>query len=244
MFLMNIKIKKKLTNNIIGLFLLISLLLFFLVNLDIYKKTYNIIKKNVNDRLIEKYGFCSGEGYGFIKYIQNKYNLIQNPTIINYVSYPSPYWILENSSIELNKNEMILINYPDNYYINFEKKNKNEFENSNFVEHSSGIKKINLFFEKIKNTGKIKTKIDIIKLFHNKEELIKTLFIDEEYSNKVSVNVNFTTDKLNSRWEKIIIRIKNDNLDISKVTLDMKNLYDPKLKKIIENQERCYYVKQ
>lgn len=241
---MSMKIKKKLLNNPLGIILLISLFMILLVNLNIFKKTYDISNNNINNRLTQKYGFCSGEGYGFIKYIKNKYKLRKNPVIINYVSYPSPYWMLENTNIELSKNDLILINYPNNYLINFKKKNKNEFINSDLVEYSTGIKKINIILEKVENVERVNIKIDIIKLFHNKEKLIKTFLFDENFNNKISIPVNFSTDQLNSRWEKILIRTQNNNSIISKISLDMQNLYDPNLKKIIENHGRCYYVKQ
>jgi len=239
---MRLKIKKLLFNNLIGLLLLISILLIFFVNLNIFKKSYIILKSNTFDRLIERYGYCNGEGFGFIKFIQNKYDLKQNPIIINYAIYPSPYWMLENTKIQFNNNQIILINYPNSYTLNFKKKNKNEFVNSNFVEHSSGIKNINLHLDNNKKTERISAKINIIKLFHNKEKLVKTFFIDQEYSNKISIPVDFDTSELNSRWEKIIVRIYNTNYNIRNINFDMKNLYNPNLTKIIEKYESCYYV--
>ena len=63
---------KKINNKI---FLLIILILFISVKYNFFINTYNLIKKDYPNRMISIYGNCSKEGYGFSKFIYDKYSL-------------------------------------------------------------------------------------------------------------------------------------------------------------------------
>ena len=53
--------------NFIG-FLIIS----FIYNHNFFRKFYNIFQKGYETRLIEKYGYCSGESIGFLRMLKKK----------------------------------------------------------------------------------------------------------------------------------------------------------------------------
>jgi hypothetical protein len=67
-------------------YILIIIILFsiFFIGNSFFQKLNNIIKKNYQSRLFEVYGNCSGDSYGFLQMVKNKYNLEKNPLIINY----------------------------------------------------------------------------------------------------------------------------------------------------------------
>ncbi len=108
-------------NNFIKIFLLLSLSLILLKNLDLFKKGYFVLTKDYNQRFIESYekeqfsGFCSKESHGYVHYIKTKYKNRYSPLIINLDKKRRklPYWIFYNSIGEIDKNKLILLNYND-----------------------------------------------------------------------------------------------------------------------------------
>ena len=59
----------------INIFFFILLLLVFANKFDFFLNTYIILKNNAHSRLIDNYGYCNPQAYGFIKDVYNKYNL-------------------------------------------------------------------------------------------------------------------------------------------------------------------------
>ena len=117
---------KKVDNKI---FLLLVLVLFISVNYGFFINTYNLIKKDYPSRMISIYGDCSKEGYGFTKFVFEKYNLKHNLDSLN--GQPETY--ANTNGFFYNKNKLgsdkfkILINYNKDISNNFEilEKNKN-----------------------------------------------------------------------------------------------------------------------
>ena len=76
--------------NNIQIFLLLSLVLFFLLKTDFFKKTFFLLTKNYSERFMDAYnndyfsGFCSKESHGYIQFIKDKYQLTYPPKIINF----------------------------------------------------------------------------------------------------------------------------------------------------------------
>ena len=68
-------VKKLFLNNIklilIYCFLIIALLQYFSVPYNIY----SLLKRPYEERMTREYGYCEKEGYGYTKFIMNKYNL-------------------------------------------------------------------------------------------------------------------------------------------------------------------------
>ena len=110
---------KKVDNKI---FLLLVLVLFISVNYGFFINTYNLIKKDYPSRMISIYGDCSKEGYGFTKFVFEKYNLKHNLDSLN--GQPETY--ANTSGFFYNKNKQgsdkfkILINYDKDISNNFE----------------------------------------------------------------------------------------------------------------------------
>ncbi len=96
---------------------LIVLFILFVVFFDFFKIPYNsylLVKRPYEERMISSYGYCEKEGYGYIKFIINKYNLNnQDLTIINKNPTPTIYGLL---SLKQSKNidKVILINFQEN----------------------------------------------------------------------------------------------------------------------------------
>ena len=59
----------------INIFFFILLFLVFANKFDFFLNTYIILKNNAHSRLIDNYGYCNPQAYGFIKDVYNKYNL-------------------------------------------------------------------------------------------------------------------------------------------------------------------------
>ncbi len=120
-------IKKK---NKVFLILILSLSVF--VNYQFFFNTYNLFKNDYSKRMLSIYGYCSKEGYGFTKFIYEKYKPENNLKVINgnpekYVSINGLFY---NKNKFLSNNLIILINYDQNLLIDFEnykilEKNKN-----------------------------------------------------------------------------------------------------------------------
>ena len=64
-------------------------------------------------RITNKYGYCSGESIGYLLYLKKKYQIKDNPNIVNYVHTPNVNWAIINTKV-INKNseELIFLNYP------------------------------------------------------------------------------------------------------------------------------------
>lgn len=113
------------------LFLLI-ILLFISTLFGFFHNTYNLIKQDHATRMLSIYGDCSKEGYGFTKYINDKYKSDFNYKVINgesntYATTQDFFYKKEN--LFSNKFK-ILINYNDKLLKNFKnfqilEKNKN-----------------------------------------------------------------------------------------------------------------------
>ena len=85
------------------------LILFF----KFFENSYVILKKNYQLRLVDEYGFCSKTSYGFIKYIDKKYNLKKNVNIINDEIHPSSDAFIHKPNISYHKDYLILLNYNE-----------------------------------------------------------------------------------------------------------------------------------
>lgn len=114
------------------IFLLIVLILFISVKYNFFINTYGLVKKDYPNRMNSVYGHCSKEGYGFTKFIHDKYNPKYNLTTIN--GQPQTYANIDGFFYDKKKvtNEKfkILVNYNENISANFKdfkilEKNKN-----------------------------------------------------------------------------------------------------------------------
>ena len=78
--------------------LLVVLIIFFSVKIDFFKNFYNIFSKNYDERMNIVYDFCFEEGIGYLRYIKKKFNINDNPTIINFEHVPNNNWAIINTN--------------------------------------------------------------------------------------------------------------------------------------------------
>lgn len=226
---------------LISFFLIIS----FALSNNIFRKFYNILTTNHNNRIIQTYGFCGGESIGFVKMLKKKYQFKTNPTIINFKNNPGSLWsIYDNKLGESDGSDIIFLNYSNLIELNFKKKNKT-YQTINKNEYVGEISKIifNIKNEKIRLDNNIL--IYTLNAKGNKNLIYKKKF--SGYFNKKEItNINHKTDKFNSEKYPIYIEIEdlqNELLNnISSISLILKNKYILNDYKIIEQKDNCYYV--
>jgi hypothetical protein len=78
-----------------------------------FENAYIVFKNNHEVRLISNYGFCGKSSYGFIKYIDKKYNFIKNINIINDEIHPSSESFIYKPKTSYYKDNLIVLNYDD-----------------------------------------------------------------------------------------------------------------------------------
>lgn len=106
-------------------FYFILILIFITVNFNTLEKIYLIHQNDYNQRLLEAYGYCDKEGYGFV---QNniKDKIIESDfSVKNYENYPSIKGFFYNFEKSIGENKFIfLINYQqtikDDYLKDYE----------------------------------------------------------------------------------------------------------------------------
>lgn len=89
------------------------ILFIFVIFFKFFENVYIVFKNNHEVRLISNYGFCDKSSYGFIKYIDKKYNFIKNIEIINDEIYPSSESFIYKPKVSYYKDNLILLNYDD-----------------------------------------------------------------------------------------------------------------------------------
>tara|TARA_Y100000591_G_C21716388_1_gene636344 strand:- start:29 stop:451 length:423 start_codon:yes stop_codon:yes gene_type:complete len=93
----------------------IILIIIVVVFLEFYKIPYNsylLLKRPFEERMISNYGYCDKEGYGYVKYIIENYNIDNNLTIINKNPSPGIYSLLKLKN-DKNDDKIVLINFPE-----------------------------------------------------------------------------------------------------------------------------------
>lgn len=91
-----------------------SLLIFCIFIFKGFVNFYIILNNNYDRRMLKYGGFCNNYGYGFVKYINEKYKFNYNIAVKNFNDAPSPYAYFYNINKDLSKKYLILINASDN----------------------------------------------------------------------------------------------------------------------------------
>ena len=83
------------------------------IKTNFFKNLAEVTLHKFDDRIINKYGYCSGESIGYLLYLKKEYQIKDNPIIVNYVHTPQVNWAIINTKI-INKNseKLIFLNYP------------------------------------------------------------------------------------------------------------------------------------
>ena len=95
--------------NIIYLTLLLLVTIYF----NFFENIYVIYRSNISERLTKDYGYCERSSYGFVKYVDKKYKLKNNITIINDEEYPSSDAFIYKPKKNYNNKFLILLNYNE-----------------------------------------------------------------------------------------------------------------------------------
>ena len=203
-------------------------------------------------RIINKYGYCSGESIGYLLYLKKEYQIKDNPKIVNYVHTPQVNWAIINTKI-INKNseKLIFLNYPGSKIeINLVKISNHLFEFKDVEFYSNKFDKIESIeiINNSKNFEKINWKIDILTIDKSRnKKKIRTFdiknFLDENKKNELNIffeNLNFADE------EKYYFVIKNKNISEFKdlqLKIVLKNKYILENFQIIDEINNCYYVR-
>ena len=239
--------KKRIKNKHLIQYILIisSLFIIFLIVNSFPKKLNNIIKNNYQSRLIEIYGYCSRDSYGFLQMIKNKYNIEKNPIIINYKVLPNSIWPIYSPSKKFDIRPTIFLNYPENLNLVLLPNNNKVFANKKDIQFSNGIKSISFVLKQ--DSIRLNNNITVYKIPNSKKIEIFKKKINQTITSGEKIDLNFTTENINSRWEKIYLEINNLDKNIEdkivRIELQLEHKYDLSKFQILEKFENCYFIK-
>ena len=225
------------------------LVAFLLLISNFFSNIQNIYNNNFNKRIEHVYGFCGSESIGYLKYIKKKYQLNNNPKIINYIHTPNVSWVITNpKKINTNSKNIILLNYPgDVINLRHTTLSKNTFEIKNFYFYHDKIKIINsiILFFKSENKQNYSLELSSISKL-GKRKLIKKIDRGNNLSEKVyKYNVNLKLKNISFEELNLIIKINNlDNVKIDKIEIQAKNKINIEDFKLIDQYEKCYLIKK
>ena len=237
--------KIKINQKNLDLYLIIVfLVIVFLIKIDLFRNTYSLLNENYNQRMIRIYGDCSKDSYGFLMEIKNKYDFKENPKINNSKIMPTSDWIIYNPKLNFSDKPKIFLNYTKNPTLNFTMLG-NKFVSTNYVQFTDNLKSIH--FDTKKKNINFDIKLKIFKEINNKKELVFEKFLKEPFNIRKINEINFKTEKFNSRWEKFILEIENltfeEKKEINSIILTFNNKFIFKESDIIFSRGDCYYTK-
>jgi hypothetical protein len=120
--------KKKLNNT--NKILILLAILFTLIFFKTFHNVYLIQRSNYTTRLVNNYGYCDKQGYGFVNWIIKTRKIKENIKIINFDNEPNIGVLFFDFNKIYNKNYLILLNFN----------NKNNNLNSNITLNNSQYK--------------------------------------------------------------------------------------------------------
>jgi len=103
---------------------------------------YLILKNNYHSRLIQTYGFCEKESFGYVENINKKFNIKKNIKTFNFKDFPSESSVFfYNPKFFFDDNKIIILNYDQynnqikkTFYQNFKSyKILNNYQNKCFL---------------------------------------------------------------------------------------------------------------
>ena len=233
--------------------IIVLLILIIVVGIktNFFRNLAEVSLHKFDSRIINKYGYCSGESIGYLLYLKKKYQIKDNPKIVNYIHTPRVNWAMVNTNI-INKNskKLIFLNYPGpEISIGLKKINSNlfEFENAEFFSNKfDKIESIEIV-NNSKNFEKIDWKIDIITIDQSRNKKnIKAFDIETFLGESVKIKLDIFFENLNLMGEKLYFKIKNRNIskfENLQLKIVLKNKYILENFQIIDKIDNCYYVK-
>ena len=221
------------------------------INSNFFKNFAEVILQKFDDRIVNRYGFCSGESIGYLFYLKKKYEITNNPKIINYVHTPSVNWaIINTKNINKSSKKLILLNYPGSELkINLKKINNNLFELSDAYFFSkdkfSKIESVEIL-NNSNNFKKINWKLDLLTIDkYGNKKIVKGFNINNILTERIKINLDVLNKNLNLNEKKLLFKIKNKNstqIENLQIYLILKNKYILEDFQIIDKINNCYYV--
>ena len=228
--------------------ILLILIIIFSINTNFYKNLYEIISHKFDNRITKTYGYCNGESIGYLLSIKKKYQINDNPKIINYIHTPRVNWaIINTKKINQKSNKLIFLNYPgSNSTVKLKKISNNLFELVDayfFQDKFSRIENVKILNSST-DSKKLNWTVNVytIDKLINKEN-IKTLEAKKNSNVKLKVNLDMN---LNDE-QKLYFEIDNkDNINLDNLQLKvvLKNKYILENFQIINKHDNCYYVEK
>lgn len=201
-------------------------------------------------RIINKYGFCSNESIGYLFHLKKKYQIKDNPKIVNYIHTPNVSWAMINTKmINKNSNKLILLNYPGpKISLDLNKDGELfEFKDAEFFSDKfEEIESIE-FINNSKKFEEIYWKLDILTIGKTrKEKISKTYSIKDSLENSLKIKLNFPFRNIDLGGQKLYFKINNINIhkyeDLN-LKIVLKNKYILSNFQIINKIDNCYYLR-
>ena len=255
-------IKKLIRKEFFIIVILIFVIFLLIKNINFFKNLHQFISLDFEKRFVKKtYNYCDEDSIGYIYDITKKFNIQNNPEVINYDVQANPSWVFLNTSKPISTEYIILLNYIKNPKVLFKKK-KNFFTANNIL-NTSGIDSIQ-FFSKNGRSLKINGKLELYKIklgtynFQNFDKLnennieLKKInsfkinssnYVDGKYS------INKKIPNLGGRGTLSLIKITdNKNFEINEVAnikISLINQISLDNFKILDNfKNKCFYLKK
>ena len=230
---------------------LLILIIIGAINTNFFRNLAEVLSYRFDDRIKIKYGFCSGESIGYLFYLKKKYQIKDNPKIVNYIRTPQVNWAMINTKI-INKNskEFILLNYPGlKYKTNLIMINNNIFEPREidfFHDKFDKIESIEIL-NNSRNFKKINWKLEVVLTDRSRnEKIIKEFNIKDFLVESLKIKLDILNENLNLDKKKLYFKIKNINIseiEDLQINLIMRNKYILKNFQIIDKIGNCYYIR-
>ena len=183
--------------------------------------------------------------------LKKKYEIKNNPKIINYVHTPNVNWaIINTKNINKSSKKLILLNYPGSELkINLKKINNSLFELSDAYFFSkdkfSKIESIEIL-NNSNNFKKINWKLDLLTIDkYGNKKIVKGFNIKNIFTESLKIKLDILNKNLNLNEKKLLFRIKNKNstqIENLQIYLILKNKYILEDFQIIDKINNCYYV--
>ena len=230
---------------------LLILIIVCAIKTNFFKNLAEVLLFKFENRIENKYGFCSGESIGYLLYLKKKYQIRDNPKVINFIHTPRVNWAIINTKI-INKNskKFILLNYPGpKYKINLSMINNNIFEPKDiefFRDKFDEIESFEILNNSI-NSKKINWKLEVVLTDRSRnEKIIKEFNIKDFLVESLKIKLNILNENLNLDKKKLYFKIKNINIseiEDLQISLIMRNKYILKNFQIIDKIGNCYYIR-
>ncbi len=221
------------------------------IKTNFFRNLAEVALHKFDDRIINKYGYCSGESIGYLLYLKKKYQIKNNPKIVNYIHTPTVNWAIVNTEIiDRNSKKLILLNYPGpEIRIDLKKINNNLFEFEDAAFFSNKFDKIESIeiVNNSKNFEKINWKIDIVTIDKSRnKKSIKAFDIEDFLGEGLKIKLDIFFKNLNLGGEKLYFKITSRNIskfENLQLKILLKNKYILENFQIIDKIDNCYYIR-